>query len=250
MKADRRNPRCYRKSIVGASFPFAVGDAHTTARIYRAEGARAALMLAHGAGAPQAHPWMVHMAEALAVRGLDVVTFDFLYMAARRRLPDKNDVLEATWRAAVAAVRARSDVAHARLFLGGKSMGGRIATQVVAAAPPDLGPIAGVVLLGYPLHPPGRPDKLRTAHLGAIRVPMLFVQGSRDAFGSPEELRPFVAPLADHGTRIFPVEGGDHSLSLALGKRKGGERRTVDESVDESVGAVADEIARFAGVSG
>ena len=226
-----------------AFVPFALqvgdaGDARTTARIYRAERARAAIVLAHGAGAPQAHPWMVRMAGALAARGLDTVTFDFLYTAARRRLPDKNDVLEATWLAAVAAVRARTDVAHGRLFLGGKSMGGRIATQVVAAAPPDLGPVAGVVLLGYPLHPPGKPEKLRTAHLASIRVPMLFVQGSRDAFGSPDELRPFVAPLAAHGTRIFPVDGGDHSLALP-------KARGVD--VDTTIGIVADEIVRFAG---
>jgi predicted alpha/beta-hydrolase family hydrolase len=221
------------------SFAFAVGDARTTARIYRADRASAALVLAHGAGAPQAHPWMVRMAGLLASRGLDVVTFDFLYTAAKRRVPDKNDVLEATWRAAVAAVRARSDVSHERLFLGGKSMGGRIATQVVAAAPPELGPIAGVVLLGYPLHPPGKPEKLRTAHLGSIRVPMLFVQGTRDAFGSPDELAPFVTPLAAHGTRIFPVDGGDHSLSVP--KARGDAAQTL--------AAVADEIARFCVVS-
>jgi uncharacterized protein len=203
-----------------------------------AEGARsrATLILAHGAGAPQTHPWMVRMAGALASRGLDVVTFNFLYADARRRVPDKNAVLEATWLSAIDAVRARDDVGRGRLFIGGKSMGGRIATQVAAGA--TLDGLAGLVLLGYPLHPPGRPDKLRTAHLAQVQAPMLFVQGTRDAFGGPAELEPFVAPLAARGTRVFPVESGDHSLvplkSTGLG-------------LEQVVARVADEIARFTG---
>jgi predicted alpha/beta-hydrolase family hydrolase len=209
----------------------------TSAVIYRATRARAVLILAHGAGAPQSHPWMVRMASAIAARGLDVVTFNFLYAAARRRVPDKNAVLEATWRAAVAAVRARADLAHGRLFLGGKSMGGRIATQV-AANPEGLGDLAGLVLLGYPLHPPGRPDKLRVAHLERVQVPMLFVQGTRDAFGSPAELAPFVDPLASRGTRIFPVESGDHSLTPL---------KSTGLDLEQVLARVADEIATFTG---
>ncbi len=111
-------------------------------------------MLAHGAGAPQTHPWMVAMARALSDRAFAVVTFNFLYTEARRRVPDRNDLLEATWRAAIDAVRARGHVGAGRLFVGGKSMGGRIASQVAARADARAG-IAGVVLLGYPLHPPG-----------------------------------------------------------------------------------------------
>ena len=220
----------------GAKAEATKGDT-TSAVVYRATGARAVLVLGHGAGAPQTHPWMVRMASAIAARGLDVVTFNFLYADARRRVPDKNPVLEATWRAAVDAVRARDDLAHGRLFLGGKSMGGRIATQV-AADPEGLGELAGLVLLGYPLHPPGRPDKLRVAHLGRVQAPMLFVQGTRDAFGSPAELAPFVDPLASRGTRIFPVESGDHSLvplkSTGLG-------------LEQVLARVADEIAIFTG---
>ncbi len=192
------------------------------------------IVLGHGAGAPQTHPWMVRMARALAARGLDVVTFNFLYTEAKRRLPDKAAVLESTWRAVVDGVRAHAP-RRGRLFIGGKSMGGRIATQV-AAAPEGLGALAGLVLLGYPLHPPGRPDKLRAAHLERVRAPMLFVQGSRDAFGSPAELEPFVAPLAPRGTRIFAIEGGDHSLVTPKSSGFGAE---------EVLARVADEIARF-----
>jgi uncharacterized protein len=227
---------------VGAeTFVFDVAGSRTTGLHYGAQEPKAALVLAHGAGAPQTHPWIVRMAVALASRGLEVFTFNFLYTEARRRLPDKNPLLEATWRAAAGAVRARSETAARRLFIGGKSMGGRIATQVAAAAaeaPDGIGDLAGLVLLGYPLHPPGRPDKLRAAHLARVQAPMLFVQGSRDAFGSPAELEPFVTPLASRGTRIFAIEGGDHSLVLP--KSSG-----VDAA--QVTARVAEEIARFTG---
>jgi uncharacterized protein len=224
--------------MVGAeSFVIEVGASRTTGLCYGATGARAALVLAHGAGAPQTHPWMVRMAGAIAARGIEVFTFNFLYTEARRRVPDKNAVLEDTWRAAAAAVRARSVAARRALFIGGKSMGGRIASQV-AAGEGDALAVAGLVLLGYPLHPPGRPDKLRAAHLARVEAPMLFVQGSRDAFGSPAELEPFVAPLAARGTRTFAIEGGDHSLVP---------RKSSGLDVDGVTALVADEIARFTG---
>jgi hypothetical protein len=230
--------------MVGAeSFVIDVADSRTTGRCYgppASIGARAALVLAHGAGAPQTHPWMVRMAGALASRGLEVFTFNFLYTESRRRVPDKNAVLEETWRAAARAVRARSEAAARKLFIGGKSMGGRIATQIAAAAagPGAIGDLAGLVLLGYPLHPPGRPDKLRSAHLARVEAPMLFVQGSRDAFGSPAELEPFVAPLASRGTRIFAIEGGDHSLVPP---------KSSGVDIEHVTARVADEIARFTG---
>jgi predicted alpha/beta-hydrolase family hydrolase len=202
-------------------------------------------VLAHGAGAPQTHPWMVAMARTLSsygTHGIDVVTFNFLYAEARRRAPDRKDVLEATWRCVLEAVRARLP-ATAGLFIGGKSMGGRIATQVAAAeqlggakSAGGAGDVAGLVLLGYPLHAPGKPEQLRVAHLPDVHVPMLFVQGSRDAFGTPDELAPHVAKLC-RGTRVFVVEGGDHSL--APPKRKGG------ETIEQVLARVAGEIARF-----
>ena len=215
-------------------FSFEVGTRSTTALLYAASTAGKrdgrALVLAHGAGAPQTHPWMVGMARAVASRGVPVVTFNFLYAQGRRRAPDKPDVLEATWRAAMAAVRER--LAPKRLCIGGKSMGGRIASMV--AAHPDVD-VAAVVLLGYPLHPPGKPTQLRTAHLPAVRAPMLFVQGTRDPFGGPGELAPYLEGLAA-GTRLFPIDGGDHSL--ALPKSRG-------ETLAQTLGRVADEVVRF-----
>jgi predicted alpha/beta-hydrolase family hydrolase len=191
---------------------------HVTAIVYPAAGGNRAgvsLILAHGAGANQTSAFMVRFATALAARGIDTVTFNFLYSEARRRLPDKNDKLEACWRKMIAAWhegKLGKSVAADELFIGGKSMGGRIASQV-AAAPSSSHDIAGVVLLGYPLHPPGQPEKLRTKHLPAIRAPMLLVQGSRDAFGTPEELRPFLARLTAP-TELYVVEGGDHSYKV------------------------------------
>ncbi len=213
--------------------PFSIdlaGSGRTSARRFGARGARAALVLAHGAGAPQIHPWIVAMAEAVAARGVEVMTFNFAYAEAKRRAPDRNDVLEATWRAALEALR---PAAPARTFIGGKSMGGRIATQVAAAG----AEVAGLVLLGYPLHPPGKPGQLRAGHLPAVRAPMLFVQGSRDPFGTPAELEPIVRGLAP-GTRLFVVEGGDHSFVRP--KSSGG-------SLEGTMARVADEIARFIG---
>ncbi len=220
-------------------FAVSVGEARTTALHYAAKKARAVVILAHGAGAPQTHPWMVRMAHALSARGLDVVTFNFLYAEARKRAPDRPPVLEATWCAAVDAVRARSDVATGRLFIGGKSMGGRIATQVAAAG--SVGWVDGLVLLGYPLHPPGKPTQLRASHLPRVKAPMLFVQGSRDAFGTPDELGPIVkglaqASAASPGTRMFVVEGGDHSLVRP---------KSSGESLEQVIARVADEIAAF-----
>jgi predicted alpha/beta-hydrolase family hydrolase len=157
---------------------------------------------------------MVHFADALALRGIETITFNFVYSEAGKRLPDRNDRLEACWRAVIAACRSGTIGAtgeRRKLAIGGKSMGGRIASQV-AAADPDA--IAGLVFLGYPLHPPGRPDRLRAKHLPAIRAPMLFVQGSRDAFGTPDEFAPILKTLKAPA-RLCVVEGGDHSFKVA-----------------------------------
>ena len=167
------------------------------------------MILAHGAGAPQTHPFMTAFARRLSGRGIDVVTFNFLYMERGRRVPDPKARLEACYRAVIAAARARAGDGGRRMVIGGKSMGGRIATQVAAGDGSDAG-VDGLVLLGYPLHPPGRPDKPRTAHLPSVAAPMLFVQGERDAFGTPDELRPVLATCAD--AELVTVEGGDHSF--------------------------------------
>ena len=170
--------------------------------------AGATMILAHGAGAPQTHPFMTAFARLLSARGIDAVTFNFLYMERGRRVPDPKARLEACYRAVIAAARARAGDGGRRMVIGGKSMGGRIATQV-AADGGEAG-VDGLVLLGYPLHPPGRPDKPRTAHLPAVTAPMLFVQGERDTFGTPDELRPVLATCAD--ADLVTVDGADHSL--------------------------------------
>ena len=174
----------------------------------------ATLILAHGAGAPQTHPFMTAFARGLSSRGIGIVTFNFLYKERGRRAPDPAARLEACYRSVIAAVRERASATGRRLLVGGKSMGGRIASQVVAADTRDgASPgVDGLVLLGYPLHPPGRPEKLRDAHLPAITAPMLFVQGSRDAFGTPDELRPVLAGCA--AAELFVVSGGDHSFKV------------------------------------
>ena len=183
----------------------------TTTR-YTAAHPWATLVLAHGAGAGQRHPFMVHFARALAERDVDVFTFDLLYMERGRKPPDRNPALEACWQSVLSAVRARAT--DAPLFLGGKSMGGRIASQVAAQGDDAIGgSIAGLVFLGYPLHPPGNPAKLRADHLAKIRAPMLFCQGEHDAFGTPKELAPIAKKLA-RGTGIFVVDGGDHSFAV------------------------------------
>jgi predicted alpha/beta-hydrolase family hydrolase len=220
--------------VTESPFEFDVNGAASSGVAYPAPGARAVVVLAHGAGGRQSHPWMVSMARAIASNGVGVVTFDFLYTHAGRRVPDRAPVLESTWEAALRVVRLRGDLAGQRIVIGGKSMGGRIATQVAAAG--RAGAIAGLVLLGYPLHPPGKPAALRAAHLGNIREPMLFVQGSRDAFGGPDELRPVLA-AARVRARLFVVEGGDHSLSVP--KRSG-------TSTSAVLDRVAAEVAGFA----
>src|SRR5580693_2163063 len=169
--------------------------AATTALVYPASGdlAHATLILGHGAGAGQRSAFMVEYARALSALGLDTVTFNFPYTEQGRRMPDRAPVLEACYRAVIEDARAALESARRALFIGGKSMGGRMATHV-AAADAAL-PLAGLVLLGYPLHPPGRPAERRDKHLPAIHRPMLFVQGSRDAFGTPAELTPILHGL-------------------------------------------------------
>ena len=183
----------------------------TTALDYPAADPRGAmLVLAHGAGAGQRHPFMVSVAKGLAERGVDVVTFDFPYMHARKGAPDKAPVLEHCFRAAVEASRALGGRGGHRLFIGGKSMGGRMATHLGAEGVAGL---QGIVVLGYPLHPPGQPDKLRVGHLPAIAAPLLVVQGERDAFGAPSELEPHMKTVKTPVT-LHAIAGADHSLSV------------------------------------
>jgi predicted alpha/beta-hydrolase family hydrolase len=186
----------------------------TSAIVYPAAAAPlgAAIVLGHGAGAGQQSAWMISIARALSERGADVVTFNFPYIEQKRRIPDRAPILEACVRSVVERVRETLPSARAALFMGGKSMGGRIATQ--AAAADALLPVAGLVLLGYPLHPPGKPEQRRDKHLPAVRRPMLFIQGTRDAFGTPSELEPIIGSLAPQAT-LHAIAGGDHSFKIS-----------------------------------
>ncbi len=175
---------------------------------------RPVLILAHGAGAGQHHPFMRRITRELDAHEITVVTFDFPYMAAHRRVPDKGPVLEQAWREQIERVRADPELGQRPLFIGGKSMGGRIASHVAAQGVPG---VSGLVFLGYPLHPPGKPQQRRDAHLPAIREPMLFIQGERDQFGTAEEIRALLPSLPLATLHVVP--GGDHSLNV---RRAGG----------------------------
>ena len=172
----------------------------------------ATLILGHGAGANQLSGFMRLFANGLAERGIDVMTFDFLYMEQGRHVPDPKHKLESCYLSVIDAASNHKKLKGNRLAIGGKSMGGRIASQV-AAQPEGAKVVGALVYLGYPLHPPGRPDKLRDGHLPEIKAPMLFVQGSRDTFGTPDELR---AVFEKHhfSPTLHVVEGGDHSLKV------------------------------------
>ena len=168
------------------------------------------LLLGHGAGADQTSAFMVSFATGLAARGVDTVTFNFLYTEQGRRAPDTNNKLEACYRAAIDAARGLRKLKANRLLIGGKSLGGRIASQVAATGVNDL---AGLVFLGYPLHAPGKADQPRMAHLPQIQAPLLFLQGTRDPFGTPDELRAVIKQLKLRAT-LHEVAGGDHSFTV------------------------------------
>jgi uncharacterized protein len=162
------------------------------------------LILAHGAGAPMDSPFMNTMACGLASKGVRVARFEFPYMAARRGggrrgAPDREPALMASWREAVTTLGDPS-----RLVIGGKSLGGRIASMIA-----DHAGVAGLVCLGYPFHPPGNPARTRVEHLRTLRTPGLIVQGTRDTFGRPDEVEHYGLSPA---VRIVWIEDGDHSL--------------------------------------
>ena len=183
------------------------------------------VVLGHGAGANQLHPFMRLFANGLAGRGLDAMTFNFLYKERGRGAPDPKAKLKECYRAVINAAVNHKKLKNNRLVIGGKSMGGRIASQVAAEgiavtvsgtrgegehASNDL---AGLVFLGYPLHPPGKPEQMRDQHLKNIKAPMLFMQGSRDAFGTPDEIRAVIK--RDHlPATLYVIEGGDHSFNV------------------------------------
>jgi uncharacterized protein len=184
------------------------------------------LVLAHGAGAGEQHPWMVRVGNGLAARGVHVVTFNFPYMDAGKNVPDRADVLEKAYEDAWARLTAGRS---GPLFAGGKSMGGRIASQVAARKGFAPEP-AGLVFFGYPLHPPGKPQQRRDTHLPDITQPMLFFHGARDPFGSPDELTELTKRLP--GSTLHVIEGGDHSLLTR--KKAGPDGDTLDRVINQA----------------
>lgn len=165
------------------------------------------LLLTPGAGASSDQPSLVAIDEQLAGLGIPVRRIDFPYRLAGRRVPDRQPVLVGAVRSAAESFAKELGVATERLALGGRSMGGRMCSIAVAEGLPA----AALVLMSYPLHPPGRPDKLRTAHFPEIRVPCLFVSGDRDSFGSPAELEAATRAIGAPVHHVW-IEGGDHGL--------------------------------------
>ena len=188
------------------------------------------IALAHGAGAPMDSPFMNRVAAGLASRGLSVARFEFPYMARRRTegrrgAPDREPILRARWLEVIGRLGGGD-----RVVVGGKSMGGRIASMIA-----DEAGARGLVCLGYPFHPPGAPEKLRTAHLAGLRTRALIVQGTRDAFGTRDDVAGYALSPS---IRVHWIEEGDHSFKPPA---KSG--RTEKQNVEEAIAAVAEFLA-------
>jgi predicted alpha/beta-hydrolase family hydrolase len=166
-----------------------------------------AALLAPGAGADRNQPALVAVDAALSGLGIEVRRMDFPYRQAGRKAPDRPPVLLASVLSQAAELAAATGAAPASILLGGRSMGGRICSLAVAEGLAS----AGLILISYPLHPPGRPEKLRTEHFPNLAVPCLFVSGTRDAFGTPDELTKATAAIAGPVTHRW-VEGKDHGM--------------------------------------
>ncbi|BCX88546.1 conserved hypothetical protein [Methylomarinovum tepidoasis] len=188
------------------------------------------LILAHGAGAGMHHPFITFVHEQIATRGLLTVKFNFPYMEAGRKAPDRAPLLQATWKAVIAALRRDRELAPRQRFLAGKSMGGRIASLLAAEGEP----CDGLIFLGYPLHPPGKPEKLRADHLSRIPCPMLFIQGDRDRLCDLARLRDVLKTLKAPAT-LHVIKGGDHSFKVP--KRSGRTETEVWEEIVEVMSA-------------
>jgi predicted alpha/beta-hydrolase family hydrolase len=188
----------------------------------------AAVVLAHGAGADMTNALLSRVHEGLAARGFPVLKFNFAYTEAGRRAPDPPAKLVATYRAAAAWLSAQPEAAGRPLVLGGKSMGGRIASHLAA----EGDPVDGLLFLGYPLHPAGRPQAMRDRHLDSIPAPLLFVTGTRDALCDLALLRPVLERLGGRATLAL-IEDGDHSFHV---RRSSGrdDAAAVEEVIEAS----------------
>jgi predicted alpha/beta-hydrolase family hydrolase len=211
------------------------GAGSVRALLLRPPASRWLLVLAHGAGAGMEHPFMSAVAGALARQRIATLRYQFPYMEAGRKRPDRPAALIATVQAAVATARRRGR--GLILLAGGKSMGGRMTSQAAAAAP--LPGVAGLVFLGFPLHPAGKPSVARGQHLDRVSAPMLFLQGSRDRLAALDRLRPVCRRLGKQAT-LHVVAGADHAFHVL--RRSG---RSDTDVVAELAAGVAGWAARL-----
>jgi predicted alpha/beta-hydrolase family hydrolase len=211
--------------IASADLRIAVGErtGEVSGLLLQPEGARLLYVLAHGAGAGMRHPFLEAIAQRLAERGIATLRYQFPYMERRAGRPDPPAVAAAAVRAAVA--EAAGVAPGLPLLAGGKSFGGRMTSTAQAEEP--LPGVRGLVFLGFPLHPPGRPDDKRAEHLAQVQVPMLFLQGDRDEFADLELLQPVLKRLGARAT-LHLIEGGDHSFKV---RKSAG--RTADQVMNE-----------------
>lgn len=221
---------------VGKEIHFGVNEkaGAVSGLLVQPEGAQALLALAHGAGAGMRHRFMENIAVKFAERGVATLRYQFPYMEKRIKRPDSESVLTDTVRAAMVA--AKKICGDLPLFAGGKSMGGRM-TSLAAAQNPFDG-VRGLVFFGFPLHAAGRPGAERGEHLAAVDLPMLFLQGSRDALADLKLLKPLCSSLGKYA-ELFVLKGGDHSFHML--KSSG---RSDEEALDELVVKAAEWMTR------
>ena len=193
-------------------------------------------VFAHGAGAGMNHPFMLRASEALEARGIATHRYEFPYMQAQKSRPDPPAVAEEAVRKAVAEAAQRHP--GLPILAGGKSFGGRMTSQAQGSQP--MPGVRGLVFFGFPLHPPGKPGTSRAEHLMSVDVPMLFLQGTRDEFATPELLRGVVERLGQRAT-LHLIEEGDHSFKVP--KRTG---KTEGDVMEELANAVQNWVARVA----
>jgi predicted alpha/beta-hydrolase family hydrolase len=230
-----------RSALLSASAPQLVsipvdGGHHVSGLLLRPADSRACLVLAHGAGAGMEHPFMNEVASALAARGIATLRYQFPYMERRSRRPDPPPLCHATVRAAVAEARRLEP--RLPLVAGGRSFGGRMTSQTQAEAPlPD---VRGLAFLAFPLHPAGQPSDARAKHLHDVRIPMLFVQGTRDALADAGLLVPLVKRLGDLA-RLEQIAEGDHSFHVPArtGRTDGEAMDAVLTALDAFITALA-----------
>jgi len=218
-------------ALSAETLTIAVGDTHQVSALLQIPArATACFVLAHGAGAGMRHAFLEAAATGLAERGIGTLRYQFPYMESGSKRPDPPALCHATVRAAVAEAARHAPALP--LIAGGKSFGGRMTSQAQAVAP--LPGVVGLAFIGFPLHPPKRPSDERAEHLSKVRVPLLFLQGTRDEFAEPQLLEPLIARLADRAT-LKPFPDADHSFHVRARSGRT-DAQTFNELLDELAG--------------